>query len=46
MAKRKLSKATIVKGHNIAKKIYAKGGRSKSSAYAIGMAAAKKARKR
>jgi hypothetical protein len=42
MAK-KLRKSTIIKGHRIAKAILRKkGARSKSSAYAIGMAAAKK----
>lgn len=46
MAK-KLHKATVKKGHKIAKAILRKSGRSKSSAYAIGMAQAKKsARKR
>jgi hypothetical protein len=42
MAK-KLHKATVKKGHRIAKAILRKTGRSKNSAYAIGMAAAKKA---
>lgn len=42
----KMAKATIKKGHDIAKKIYARGGVSKSRAYAMGTAAAKKQSRR
>lgn len=44
MAKRKLAKATVKKGHRIAEKLYGRPG--VRNPYAVGMAAAKKSARR